>query len=162
MKAVINSSPLISLSLVEQLELLPKLYDELVIPKSVYNEVIVKGKGKTGSEELEIINSFTLLEAQNKTAKDTIMLELDDGEAEVIAIAKETGIQNVIIDEFAGRQYAFLLGLNVTGALGILLIGKKLGFVEEIRPLMDIMIKHNRYISRKLYLTVLRKAEEIK
>jgi predicted nucleic acid-binding protein len=32
------------------------------------------------------------------------MLELDEGEAEVIAIAKEKGIQNVIIDEFAGRQ----------------------------------------------------------
>ncbi len=101
MKAVINSSPLISLALVKQLELLPKLYDELIIPESVYNEVVVKGKGKTGSE------------------------------AEVIAIAKEEGIQNVIIDEFAGRQYAYLLGLNVTGVLGILLISKKLGFVEE-------------------------------
>ncbi len=64
--------------------------------------------------------------------------------------------------ELAGRQYAYLLGLNVIGVLGILLIGKKLGFVEEIRPLMDIMIKYNRYISRKLYLTVLRKAEEIR
>lgn len=47
------------------------------------------------------------------------MLELDEGEAEVIAIAKETGIKNVIIDEFAGRKYASLLGLNVIGTLGI-------------------------------------------
>ncbi len=112
MKAVINSSPLISLVLVEQLELIPKLYDELIIPKSVYNEAVVKGKGKTGSKELEIFDQFTVLEAQNKVVKDTIMLELDEGEAEVIAIAKEKGIQNVIIDEFAGRQYAYLLGLN--------------------------------------------------
>ncbi|ACV64725.1 conserved hypothetical protein [Desulfofarcimen acetoxidans DSM 771] len=162
MKAVINSSPLISLSLVGQIELLPKLYEEIIIPKSVYNEVIVKGKGKTGSDKLEIFNRFTILEAGNRVVKDTIMLELDEGEAEVIAIAKEKRIQNVIIDEFAGRQYASLLGLKVTGVLGILLTGKKLGFVEEIRSLMDLMIIHNRYISRKLYLTVLRKAEEIR
>ena len=56
---------------------------------------------------------------------------------------------------------ASLLGLNVTGTLGILLIGKKLGFVEEIKPLMDTMIKYNRYINQELYLAVLRKAEEI-
>lgn len=106
MKVVVSSSPLISLSLIGQLELLPKLYDEIIVPKSVYNEVVVKGKGKAGSEELGSIHHFTVLETENKVLKDSIMLELDEGEAEVITIAKEKGIQNVIIDEFAGRQYA--------------------------------------------------------
>jgi hypothetical protein len=161
MKVVINSSPLISLSLVGQLELLLKLYDEVIVPKSVYNEVVVKGKGKTGSDELESINRFTVQEANNKALLDTVMLELDEGEAEVIALAKEKGMQNVIIDEFAGRQYASLLGLNVTGTLGLLIIGKKLGFIQEVKPLMDIMLKNNRYINRELYVSVLKKAGEI-
>ena len=161
MKVVINSSPLISLSLIGQLELLPKLYDEVIVPKSVFDEVVTKGKGKAGSEELEGISRFTILETGNKALMNSVMLELDEGEAEVIAIAKEYGIQNVIIDEFAGRQYASLLELNVTGTLGILLIGKKLGFINEVKPLMDIMLKHNRYIDRELYLAVLKKAFEI-
>lgn len=161
MKVVINSSPLISLSLICQLELLTRLYDEVVVPKSVYNEVVVKGKGKTGSEELKSINRFTVLEASNKALLDTVMLELDEGEAEVIALAKEKGIQNVIIDEFAGRQYASLLGLNVTGTLGLLIIGKKLRFIQEVKPLMDIMLKNNRYINRELYVSVLKKSGEI-
>lgn len=161
MKVVINSSPLISLSLIGHLELLLKLYDEVIIPKSVYDEIVVKGKGKAGSEELKSISCFTVIETENKVLKDTVMLELDEGEAEVISIAKEKGIQNVIIDEFAGRQYASLLGLNVTGTLGILLIGKKLGFIDELKPLMNIMLKHNRYINRDLYLAVLEKANEI-
>lgn len=55
MKVIINSSPLISLALVGQLELLPKLYSEVIVPKSVYNEVVTKGKGRTGSEALERI-----------------------------------------------------------------------------------------------------------
>lgn len=160
MKAVINSSPLISLSLLNELALLLKIYDEVIVPKSVYNEVVVKGKGKAGSKEVESINRFTVLEAKDNVLKHSVMLELDEGEAEVISIAKEQEIQNVIIDEFAGRQYASLLGLNVIGALGILLIGKKLGFIDEVKPLMDILLKHDRYISRELYFAVLKKANE--
>ncbi|NUM35901.1 MAG: DUF3368 domain-containing protein [Candidatus Brocadiae bacterium] len=160
MKAVINSSPLISLSLLGQLELLPKIYDEIIIPKAVYHEVFVKGKGKTGSKIIHTLNNFVILEASNKMLLDSIMLELDEGEAEVIALAREKGIQNVIIDEFAGRQYASLLGLNVTGTLGILIIGKKLGFLPNIKYLMDIMLKYKRYISPELYLSVLKKAGE--
>ncbi len=161
MKVVINSSPLITLSLIGHMELLLKLYDEVIVPRSVYNEVVVKGKGKAGSKELACVDHFTVFEIENKALKDTVMLELDEGEAEVITVAKEKGIHNVIIDEFAGRQYASLLGLNVIGTLGMLLIGKKLGFIDELKPLMDIMLKHNRYISRVLYLEILKKANEI-
>ncbi len=41
-------------------------------------------------------------------ARQSIMLELDEGESEVITIAKEKLINTVVIDEFAGRQYASL------------------------------------------------------
>ncbi len=160
MKAVINSSPVISLSLVKQLELLFKIYDEIIIPKSVYHEVVIKGTGKVGSDNLETISRFTVLEPDNKTLKDTIMLELDEGEADVIAISKENNIDYVIIDEFAGRQYASLLNLKVAGSLGILLVGKKLGLLKEIKLLMDIMINGNRYISQELYQAVLKNAGE--
>ncbi len=53
-----------------------------------------------------------------------------------------------------------LLNLKVTGSLGILLVGKKLGLIKEIKPLMDIMINSNRYISQELYQAVLKNAEE--
>lgn len=71
MKAVINSSPLISLSLVGKLDLLGKLYDEVIVPKSVYDEVVVKGKGKVGSECLKEIKQFVIIAAQNIALKDT-------------------------------------------------------------------------------------------
>jgi predicted nucleic acid-binding protein len=141
MKTVINSSPLISLALIDQMELLTKIYDEVIVPNSVYNEVVLKGESKIGYDELKDCKFFTVLETGNKALKETIMLELDEGEAEVIALAKEKEINKVIIDEFAGRQYASLLGLKVIGTLGLLIVGKNLGFVSEVKPLMDIQLE---------------------
>ncbi|MFZ4661107.1 MAG: hypothetical protein ACOYNY_29105 [Caldilineaceae bacterium] len=45
---------------------------------------------------------------------------LDQGEAEVLALAVEHNAQLVVIDERKGRRYAQRLGLALTGTLGIL------------------------------------------
>ena len=88
------------------------------------------------------------------------MTQLDEGEAEVITIAKDKSISLVCIDEFAGRQYAALLGLNVIGTLGVLLIAKKRGFIQALKPLLDLLIDNGRYIGHSLYNEVLQKADE--
>jgi len=66
----------------------------------------------------------------------------------------------VCIDEFTDRQYASLLGLNVIGTLGVLLIAKKKGFIPLLKPLCDKLILNERYISCSLYNEVLIKAGE--
>ena len=88
------------------------------------------------------------------------MIELDEGEAEVITIAKEQNISLVCIDEFAGRQYAKLLTLDVIGTLGILLLAKQNGYIAELKPLFQKLISSNRHISKLLCNQVLRKAKE--
>jgi hypothetical protein len=53
MKAISNSSVLIALSLIEQLESLPKLYDDgVIIPQAVWREVVEAGKGRPGSDNI--------------------------------------------------------------------------------------------------------------
>ena len=51
-RAVVNSGPLVALSLLGQLDLLPTLYAECWIPHAVFNEVAVAGIGKPGAESL--------------------------------------------------------------------------------------------------------------
>ena len=50
---VSNSSPLIALAKIGKLYILKELFTEIVIPKTVWYEVAVKGKGKPGAEEVE-------------------------------------------------------------------------------------------------------------
>lgn len=51
--AVINAGPLVALSLLEQLELLPALYAQCWVPQTVFNEVAVAGLGKPGAKSLQ-------------------------------------------------------------------------------------------------------------
>ncbi len=49
---VVNSTPLIALSMVGHLVLLLALFDQIFVPPSVYEEVVQKGHGRSGSREL--------------------------------------------------------------------------------------------------------------
>ncbi len=48
-----DSSPLVSLSYINKLDLLKELYGQLVIPQAVWNEVVVNGAGEPGAQEVE-------------------------------------------------------------------------------------------------------------
>ena len=160
MSIIVNSTPLISLALISQLSLLPKIFGDIYLPRAVYNEVIVNGKGKSGYTQLLAIDWFQIADPVNVPLKQSIMLQLDEGEAEVITIAKDKEIPLICIDEFAGHQYASLLGLDVIGTLGILLIAKKRGYITAVKPLCDRLLNNDRFINRTLYNKVLKNAEE--
>jgi len=52
-KTISNASPLIALSNIGQVELLKKLFQKIIIPKAVYQEVVKEGKGKPGAVEVK-------------------------------------------------------------------------------------------------------------
>ena len=56
----------------------------------------------------------------------------------------------VCVDEFAGRRYAKLHGLEVIGTLGVLLVAKQKGYVFELRPLFQKLLANNRHIRKTL------------
>ena len=60
MKVVINATPLIALSLINQLELLNELFDEVLVPPEVYQEVVIQGAGQPGAAELALLNQGML------------------------------------------------------------------------------------------------------
>jgi len=53
MESVIaNSTPLIALAKINEINLLKKIYSQIVIPKAVYKEVAISGEEKKGSVEI--------------------------------------------------------------------------------------------------------------
>lgn len=53
MKVISDSSPLIGLSSIGQLNILKSLWNNIIIPEAVYNEVVILGKDKKGSTEVK-------------------------------------------------------------------------------------------------------------
>ena len=55
MRVVSNAGPLIALGKLGQLGLLLKLHDEVVVPREVYNEVVVSGL-RLGAPEAQAVD----------------------------------------------------------------------------------------------------------
>ena len=135
-RAVVNSGPLVALSIIGQLDLLPALYAECWMPQTVFNEVAVAGVGKPGAKSLQASD----WQARVRVAPipdPLLVMELDVGEAEVISLARQLSPCMAIIDERRGRRIAQqVYGLPVKGTAGILVEARRLGLISAVRPLL--------------------------
>ena len=121
MKVVVNATPLIALGLLDRLELLRQMFDEVYVPVSVYEEVVVKGAGRTGADAVGSAGWLQVVSPQAAATIEPMLLGLDAGEMDVLLLAREQNPDWVLIDERLGRRVARAMGLPVKGTLGILL-----------------------------------------
>ncbi len=131
MIVVSNSSPLIALAKIGKLHILKDLFGEIIIPKAVWYEVVVKGKGKPGAEEVERAEWIKVREVEDILSVEILKGEIEIGEAEAIVLAKELNADLLIMDESIPRVIAESIGLRVVGSLAILYIAKKRGLIDE-------------------------------
>lgn len=157
MIVISDTTPLISLMKIESLDILEKMYKEIIVPKAVYDELIINMDYQS---EIDIIQKCTFL--QTKIVKENLsvsllqkQLKLDLGESEAIVLANSINADLIIIDERKARRIAKDIGLNVTGTLGILVEAKQRGLVKELKPLLDKLIKNEIRISKRLYQDIL-------
>ena len=157
-KVVSNTTPILSLLKIGKLDLLEKLYRSVIIPHAVWQE-IETGKDWTYYQDLSKIPWIEIQTIQNAQATQ-YLTDLDQGEAEVIILAREIKADLVIIDEMLGRSYAQHFGLTLTGTLGILLRAKKEGHLDLIAPLLDELKKKGVWLSEQVVKNVLSIAGE--
>lgn len=144
-----DSSALVALAVVNQLELLEKLYDNLYIPQAVFDEVTQIGKPQSNK-----LRQF--LQSKVKQVDLTLtQLGLGLGELEAITLYKKLDADVLLIDDNRAKKYASLNGVKVIGSLGILIKAKEQGYIERVKPLLDEIQKSEVYISKKLIEKVL-------
>jgi predicted nucleic acid-binding protein len=156
---VVNTSPIISLSLVHKLPLLRDLYQQVIIPPAVRQEAL-RGGARSGVAELRRADWVHTMPLQDPSRAD-LLSDLDRGEAEVLALAQENHADLVIIDERLARRHAQRLGLSLTGTLGVLLRAKKNGLVTEVRPLIEQIHRNGIRLGKLLIEETLKLAGEL-
>ena len=159
-KVVVNTTPLIALSHVSQLDVLKRLYGEIIIPEAVYRELSIKTESickKAVDNSLEWIRIKSI---NNEMAKAMYKTQLHDGEVEVMILSKEIAADVVIIDDANAKKHAKYLGLPVTGTLGVLIKAKREGYVNELKPIFSQMVENGIYISQSLMELCLKQVGE--
>lgn len=139
MIVVSNTSPLINLAAVGQLDLLRQLYGQIVVPQAVYDEIVVRGAGLPGAAEVQSGGWIMCRSATEQNVVTALLSELDHGEAETIALAAEVHADLVLLDERMARRVAVRFGLKFVGLLGVLMEAKAKGLIPAVRPVVDLL-----------------------
>lgn len=143
MRLVVDTGPLIALSKIGHLDLLPQLFDDIVIPAAVLGEIAKPGDSRPGAEIKD--RRWIATRGVSTAARVELQKSCDiaAGEAEAILIAAEAPESTVLlIDERRARRVATGRGLHTlrTGALLVaasrrsLLQRPALRAFERLRP----------------------------
>lgn len=161
MKVISNSSVLIALSGIQKLALLSDSFEKVYIPEAVWDEVVIKGIGKSGSEEIKNASWIEIRKVTNKDLVTALNEFLDLGEAEAISLALEMSGGIVLLDEKDARLIAARYNLKPLGTVGILIKAKKQGKITELKNELDKLINEGNFrISSDIYNLALKEAGE--
>jgi hypothetical protein len=162
MKVVSNASALINLARIGKFNLLHELYGELVIPEAVWQEVVIKGAGQPGMDEVKAAAWIKKHVITNRQLVHALQQELDAGEAEAIALSSEIKAELLLMDERLGRETAHHLGLRCIGLIGLLIEARRKGLISAVKPRLDALRDMAGFrIKDELYLRVLQDEREV-
>lgn len=143
---VADTGPLNYLVLIEAVDLLPKLFEQILVPQAVFDElahleapVSVQTFVANRPSWLEVRPNPSLIDDDEHGAI------LDDGERAAIALATSIGAGLVLMDDRAGVAVAYRRGLAVTGTLGVLDLAGRRGLVDLESAFVKLRTTNFRY-----------------
>lgn len=152
---VADAGPVISLARIERLGLLHELYDEVLIPPAVDDEITRHPDGFGGPRPVWV----RTLQLRDGAAAAALMRPMHAGEAEAIVLSQEQG-RWLLIDEATGRKVAVSSGIQVIGTLGVLLDAKRAGLIPQLDAVLVRLRQTGFRASDELLEGVLRAAGE--
>lgn len=120
MVIVTDTTALIALAKIDHLEIIKKLWQVILIPKTVKEEVI---EGKPGSKKIykAIKEGWIIVkEVKEDDLLKILQSHLGPGESECIALAVEKKADLFVTDDKKAKSYAKKIGVNVIGTLGLI------------------------------------------
>ena len=126
MIVVSDTSPLNYLVLIEQIECLPRLFDRVLLPGAVQQELL--HPETPAAVRAWILSAPEWVEVHPVQAASRLDV-LGPGEAEAIPLAEEMGAL-LLMDDLEAREAALERGILVTGTLGVLERAATAGLLE--------------------------------
>ncbi len=166
---VFDSTPLIYLAKAGVLPKLVGLRLKLVIPRAVYEEVVVEGKrrGKQDAlivEKLVSDKAFAVADARSKGLVKRLLTNpgLSRADAETLALARELKAV-AVVDESLCRSVAELEGIGFHGSVFVLFLLQKKKIISkaDLKVTINSMVESGWRCSTELYAAILTEIEKV-
>jgi predicted nucleic acid-binding protein len=157
---VADAGPLIALAKLDLLGLPARAFGQTIVPATVLAECTAQPQAADAVAIRAAIACGDLkVQDDAPWPPDAPVVALDEGERAAIALALALAAP-VLIDERRGRFTAQRLGVKVVGVCGLLLIGRREGWVGVLAPLLDRLHGAGYFIAPDLRAAVLAAAGE--
>ena len=130
---VADTGPLNYLVQIDAIDVLPALFETIIVPTGVHNELMhprapaaVRSWAASSPAWIDIVPSSGL------TGEVSALRLLDDGERAAIAVAREIGADLILMDDRDGVAFARSQGFAVTGTLGVLDLAARRGMIDLV------------------------------
>ena len=162
MIVIADSSFLIALATVDAMWLLPKLFPQVTIPDAVYDEVVKKGEGLPGSEEVanaKWIKRVTVRSPDRVQAYRT--QRLGAGESQVLALAEELKADIVLVDDERAWEVARSIGISYLRSIEVILEASRRQVLDAKTARVKLVLLHEkRWISEDVIRQALLQLEK--
>lgn len=151
---VINASPLITLFRSGQADLLPRLFNSIIVPDAVWKEVVIEGREDAAARELGV-QTWPIREEVIPSPRVEAW-NLGAGETAVLSHALSHPPRRAIIDDAAARRCAKTLDIPILGTGGVLVLAKRRGLLPSVTEELEKLRAAGLWLSEPL-VTLLRK-----
>ena len=161
-EVVADTSPLIALARIGELDLLRRLYGRVAVPAAVEAELAI-GSDRPGARMLEaalVAGWLSVQPVSDRAPGPDLSLLLGPGEAEAIVLAEERQARLLLIDDARGRRTARRRGIPVAGVAGVLLAAKSRGEIAAVGPILRRLSEAGYRLSPRLVAEVFAAAGE--
>lgn len=159
MIVISDTTPILSLLKAGRLELLEMLYQTVIVPKAVLDELTDNAVYKDEREEIINCSFLSVEKVSNKDSVDILrsVTGLDAGESEALVLYREKKADVLLIDEHKGRGVAKKMSVEHIGTVGILMLAFDEGIItaEETKGILEKLLLCDIRLSRKLCNKVL-------
>lgn len=142
-RVVVDSSPLIVLFKAGLEGILPKLFDEIIVPDAVRQEIEAGASDDPARINLPSVAWVKFDEGSEAES----FARLGAGETSVISSALRIGEAKVLLGDAAARDQARDLGLQVVGTGGLLVLAKRAGVIESFDDAIEAVIRSGLWIN---------------
>jgi predicted nucleic acid-binding protein len=142
-----------------RLDLLTDLYQEVQIPRAVYDEVVTQGLNRGAQDAFTVRRFWQRQKWPIVDLSDALLsayapsVILGPGETETLALAQTLTDPMILLDDEAARAEARRLGIRIRGTLGVLVLAyrRRLLSFETLELLLhEIAARPDIWISAKL------------
>ncbi len=148
-RVLVNASPLIVLFKSQQAELLPQLFEEILVPDAVWEEITAAGQEDAASRQLPT-KTWAQKTEVGLISPQVAAWDLGKGESAVISLALSLPDCRVIIDDRAARRCAQTLGIATLGTGAILILAKRRGLISTVSPRIQALRDAGLWLSSEL------------